>query len=170
VSAKGNGTRFRFVLLRGPTDADPRAPVGVVYRAQFHGEQVWLMSMHSRAATRQRLAMLLALLTVDQALQVLPAQVDPPGPGIGLLLPSGAMRDWRNQSLAQEVLAEVWRIADELEATEVYYLEKLRRYFNEEGLPSWFEPVPESHPSFDPALEQAFAPAPPIRPVRIPKT
>jgi hypothetical protein len=86
--------------------------------------------------------------------------VDSPAPGLGLLLPNGSLRDGRGRPLPAEIAAEVRRIADELESTELYYLDKLRRYFNEEGLPGWFEPVPESHPSFDPALEQAFAPDP----------
>ena len=160
--------RFRFVLLRGPSDALPGAPIGVVYRARAHGEQMWLMSMHPGAANHHRVALLLALLTVDQALQVLPPnQVDPPAPGIGLLVPDGSLRDGRGRALSGEIVDEVRRIANELESTELYYLEKLRRYFNEDGLPGWFEAVPESHPSFDPALEQVFAPDPPTLPVRL---
>jgi hypothetical protein len=89
---KATSPHLGFVLLRGPTDAHPRAPIGLVYRARAHGEHMWVMSMHPGAANHQRLTMLLALLTVDQALQILPPQVDSPGPGIGLLLPSGAVR------------------------------------------------------------------------------
>jgi hypothetical protein len=160
-------SRFRFVLLRGPADFNPQAPVGLVYRPRAHREHVWVMCMNPGAATHHLAALLLALLTVDQALQVLPPQPDPPAPGIGLLLADGSLRDGRGRPLPKEVLAEVRRIADELEGTERYYLEKLRRYFNDEGLPGWFEPVPESYPGFDAALEQAFAPEPPILPVRI---
>ncbi len=42
------------------------------------------------------------------------------------------------------------------------YPERVRRYFRQEGLLPGFELVPESHPSYDPALEQAFAPHPPL--------
>jgi hypothetical protein len=86
---------------------------------------------------------------------------------IGLHLADGSLRDSRGKPLCGDALVEVRRLADELEGTERYYLEKLRRYFNDEGLPGWFKPVPESHLGFDAALEQAFAPEPPLLPVRI---
>jgi hypothetical protein len=65
---------FRFVLLRAPDDTDPRAAAGVVYRARAHGEHVWVMSLTPRVATHRSVALLLALLGVDQALLILPSQ------------------------------------------------------------------------------------------------
>jgi hypothetical protein len=60
----------------------------------------------------------------------------------------------------------VHRIVARLELTQLYYLERLRRFFLLDELPAGFEPLRESHPSYDPALEQASAPAPPLLPVR----
>jgi hypothetical protein len=71
---------FRFVLLRAPDDTDPRAAVGVVCRARAHGEHVWVMSLTPKAASHRSVAMLLALLTVDQALLILPSQDHPRTP------------------------------------------------------------------------------------------
>ncbi len=69
---------LRFVLIRGPTDAHPQAPLGLVYRARAHDEHVWVMSLAPEAATHQRVGRLLALLMVDQMHQVLPPTRSPP--------------------------------------------------------------------------------------------
>lgn len=61
---------FRFVLVRRPAEAHPRAPLGLVYRARWHGELVWVMSLSPAGATNERVARLLALLVVNQTRQV----------------------------------------------------------------------------------------------------
>jgi hypothetical protein len=65
---------FRFVLLRAPDDTHPRAAAGVVYRARAHGEHMWVMSLTPKVATHRSVALLLALLGIDQALLILPSQ------------------------------------------------------------------------------------------------
>lgn len=64
------------------------------------------------------------------------------------------------------VLSKVDRIAAGLWQSELYSLERLRRFFNWEDLPAGFELIPECHPSYDPASAQVFPPPPPPMAVR----
>jgi hypothetical protein len=90
------------------------------------------------------------------------SQRDPQLRGTAVFLEDGSLRTSQRRQLSPEVQEEVDRIAAVLWQRELYFLEQARRYVHEEELPPGVEPVPESHPSYDPALEQVFAPHPPL--------
>jgi len=83
-----------------------------------------------------------------------------------MLHPDGSLRDLSNRPLEPKIEAEAIRIGGELRTNEPHYLERLRRFFAGEDLTPDYHPMPEDHPSYDPTLEQAFAPAPPAMVVR----
>ncbi len=155
-------TSFRFVLTRGPTEALPQAPLGLAYRAYAPGEYVWVISLTTKGASTDRLARLLGLLILDQKRQILPPAAKSSGPGMGLLMQDGSLRDSTGMPLSPEVHLDVGRIAKELWVQEAYFLDKALRFFRREEVPEDFAPLPESHPIHNPALEQVFAPLAPL--------
>jgi hypothetical protein len=125
-----------------------------------------VLSLRSDAVTYERIARGLALLTVNQALGVLPPQRERPGPSVGLLMDDSSVRTRAGTSLDVPVQLEIRRHTSELLAKELYYLRKAAVVLHEGRALNGFEPVPPSHPSYDPALEQVFAPLPPLQQTR----
>jgi hypothetical protein len=162
MSVTGRSVPFRFVLIRGAAEVHPQAAQGLVYRAQGQDEAIWTMSLAAEAASRETCARLLALLVVDQVRQVLPPARKRSKRVMGLLADSGSLMDAQGRPLAVGIQAEVGRLGADLLDCETYFVERLRRFFREDGLPAGFEPVPESHPIYDPAVEQVLAPLPPL--------
>ena len=152
---------FRFLLIRpDPAVPLPGTPLGLVYRSRFAGEHHWTMSIRREAVALARVAVCLGMLYVDQALGVLPPTTDLPGPGVAVFGADGVWRHRGGGVIDEDVNAEVARVAAMLINDHYDYVWRIASALKGE-LSEGFVNVPPEHPSYDPGLEQVFAPDPP---------
>lgn len=152
---------FSFVVIRNSKPRKTGSPAGVVFRAQSDVGIHWMMSLHETRATSSNVARLMALLVVDEAVQVLEGRLFPPEPGTGFLLDNGALWDKNGHPLPPATNKEIARIAAVLEEKHPSYLETIQRFLRGES-EAGFGPVPEGLPlTLSQGREGATAPAPP---------
>ena len=157
---------FRLLLIRpDPEVRLPGTPLGLVYRSRFAGEHHWNLSIRREEAALARVAVCLGMLYVDQALGVLPPTTDPPGPGVAVFGADGVWRHRGGGLIDEAVNAEVARVAAVLINDDFDYVWGVAKALQGE-LNDGFVAVPAEHPSYDPGLEQVFAPDPPAVAVR----
>ena len=137
----------------------------LVYRSRFAGEHHWTMSIRREETALARVAVCLGMLYVDQALGVLPPTTDPPGPGVAVFGADGVWRHRGGGPIDDAVHAEVTRLAAVLVNHHFDYIWGIAMALQGK-LSNGFVEVHPDHPSYDPRLEQVFAPAPPAVTVR----
>lgn len=152
---------FRFLLIRpAPEPVPPGTAFGLVYRSRYGGEHHWTLSLRREEAALARVAVCLGMLYVDQALGVLPPFTDPLGPGVAVFGANGVWRHRGAGPVAEDVQAEVARVSAVLVTDHFDYVWSVAKALQGE-LSDGFVDVPPAHPSYDPGLEQVFAPDPP---------
>ena len=100
------------------------------------------------------------MLYVDQALAILPPTIDPPGPGVAVLGADGAWRHRGGGPVEDGVQAKVARVGAELITHHFDYVWGVTNALKGHETEGFVE-VPRDHPSYDPRLDQRFAPPPP---------
>jgi hypothetical protein len=105
------------------------------------------------------------MLYVDQALGVLPPTIDPPGPGVAVFGADGVWRHRGGGPIDERLEAEAARVAAILIDQHYDYVWGVARALKGE-LGQGFVEIPPEHASYDPGLEQVFAPDPPRMAVR----
>lgn len=163
--------RFSFIVSRGSGGTGNAA--GLVFRARSTApdgevERHWFMYLTPHAVSPSNVASLLALLMVDEAVEVLRPIVFPPSPGAGILTDDGELVE-RTGPLPDATHKEVQRIAGQLTRDHSAYVDALVQWMTGQGVEG-FSPVPKDHPLFrgptgKPPQPHSFAPHPPDIPV-----
>ena len=102
---------------------------------------------------------------MDQALGVLPPATDPLGPGVAVFGADGVWRHRGGGIIDEAVNAAVARVGAVLVSDHFDHVWGIAKALQGE-LSEGFVDVPREQPSYDPGLEQVFAPHPPTVAVR----
>ncbi len=158
--------RFRLVLIRAPLRADPQKPLGLACRVQTDEDWLWCIALAPDVVTPERTARMLALLTIDEAQNVIPPLLYPPAIRAGVMMPDGSFVNQNNEPLAARIEAEISTLTNELLTQHSSYLGLLCAVLTGEDTVPGFESVSPEHQVHYPDCVQFFAPDPPPLVVR----
>ena len=121
------------------------------------------MTVRKESVALDLVGQALALLIVDQAVQLLPMTLLPAHPGMGIFQQGGRVTNQLQQELSTRALREIERIGGELNVSHRPYLLALAGLFEKGTLTRGFAGVPKDHPLWKEEWEGLafFAPDPP---------